>query len=239
MSNFIQDLLCNDLNIIHELTNINYQARDEINQSNASLHGLTDMNIELVDSDDLLKLIEMYKKKNEHSFKDRIELESHQNMLTIIEESKKMFSDPDNYDVIVECKKDRNGKCVYEGVDDETKKFIDKYHKEKKLDKPITLLYQKGLDYPIVYYDSSKVKYAYNTKSGIARNAAGTLSIAGLMAVGSLMAKFSSIGGSSATDTIGDAIDPKGFGKAYSISDFGEIEKSRVNSGEILGTAAV
>ena len=239
MSNFIQDLLCNDLNIIQELTNLNYQARDEINQSNASLHGLTDMNIELVDSDDLLKLIEMYKKKNEHSFKDRIELESHQNMLTIIEESKKMFSDPNNYDVIIECEKDEDGKCVYKGVSIDTKNNIDELHKANKLQKPLTLLYKENSDYPIVYYDSSKVKYAYNTKSGIARNVGGALAIAGLMVVGSLMAKFTSIGASSAADTIGDAIDPKGFGKAYSISSSGKIEKSRVNSGEILGTAAV
>ena len=239
MSNFIQDLLCNDLNIIQELTNLNYQARDEINQSNASLHGLTDMNIEPVDSDDLLKLIEMYKKKNEHSFKDRIELESHQNMLTIIEESKEMFSDPNNYDVIIECEKDDDGKCVYKGVSADTKNNIDELHKANKLRKPLTLLYKENSDYPIVYYDSSKVTYAYNTKSGIARNVGGALAITGLMVVGSLMAKFTSIGASSAADTIGDAIDPKGFGKAYSISSSGKIEKSRVNSGEILGTAAV
>ena len=236
----IKNLLCSNDKISAELAKFVSEAKHDSDDENKNLHGLENLNLGITRSHDLLSFINMYKKKNENSFKDRIELESHQNMLAILQESKDMFTNKDNYEVIVECKKDGDGKCVYEGVDEQTKKFIDKYHNEKKLDKPITLLYQKGLEYPIVYYDSTKVKYAYDTKTGTARNMAAGVAIAGLMAVGSLLSKYASGGASSAADTIGDAIDPEGLGKVYTIDKTGKkpvMVKKR--DGELLGTTAV
>ena len=238
----IEQLLCSNEKILEELQNFTSQATEDSNESMKKFHGLEHLDLGITSSNDLLNFINMYKKKNENSFKDRIELESHQNMLAIIEESKKFFEDPDNYQVIAECTKDEYGKCVYKGVDPDIKKFIDKYHKAKKLDKPITLLYQKGLDYPIIYYDSTKVKYAYDTKTGVARNMAAGASIIGLMAMGSLIAKYTKVGGKALTDTLGEAIDPSGLGKDYSIDHSGKkpkMVKERVIDGEILGTAAV